>query len=205
MSAKPKRKKPKNSSARLFVGLGNPGAEYCETRHNVGFRVIDRLAEEWGLSLKKPLFRKYEIACYEGGADRRILLKPLTYMNLSGKVLPTVMRRWGVVPEEVFILCDNMDLPPGEIRIRKKGSSCGHNGLASVIAALGTQNFNRIYLGIGRPADSAQTVSHVLGLSGHDETRRMTAGQERAKDALISLEDQPLDRVINEYNRRNPG
>lgn len=196
----PKKKQRRNSC--LLVGLGNPGAEYRETRHNVGFTVIDGLAEKWGLSLKKPFFKKYEIALRQGESDQWILLKPLAYMNLSGGVLPPLMRRWDVEPGGVFVLCDNMDLPPGEIRIRKKGSSGGHNGLASIITALGTENFNRIYLGIGRPADSSQVVNHVLGLPGLDEARKLAEGQEKAREALASLERQPLDRVINVYNRR---
>lgn len=189
---------------RLFIGLGNPGAEYHETRHNVGFRVIDRLADLWGLSLKKPLFKKYEIAFHRQGPDQSILLKPLTYMNLSGTVLPGVMKRWDITPDRVFVLCDNMDLAPGEIRVKRKGSAGGHNGLTSIIKSLGTGDFNRVYIGIGRPSDSSRVVPHVLGVPEPEEAQKISAGEDRAKDAILSLESISLDKVINEYNRRNP-
>jgi PTH1 family peptidyl-tRNA hydrolase len=194
----------KSSSPLLFVGLGNPGSEYHETRHNVGFRVLDRLAERWGITFRKPFFQPYEKAVFNDPASPVVLIKPLTFMNRSGMVIPGLLSHWHVEPDHLFIITDNMDLPPGEIRIKRKGSSGGHNGLSSVTSALGHGEFNRIYLGVGRPGDPAEVVDHVLGIPSPEEAIGMEEAEKRACDALAGLLTQPLDRIINEYNRRNP-
>lgn len=202
--SKRKMPKPKNSFPLLFVGLGNPESEFHETRHNVGFRVLDRLAERWSLSFRKPLFQSYKKAVFNHPEQPVVLVKPLTYMNRSGTVIPSLLKRWNIGADRLFIITDNMDLVPGEIRIKRKGSSGGHNGISSVASVLGHGGFNRIYLGVGRPEDSAEVVDHVLGIPSPEEAVRLEDAEKRACDALAALTAEPLDRIINEYNRRNP-
>ncbi len=194
----------KNSSPWLFVGLGNPGSEYHETRHNVGFRVLDRLARRWELSFRKPFFQPYQRAFFPGPPAPAVLIKPLTYVNRSGTIIPSLLKHWDIGPERLFIITDNMDLLPGEVRIKRKGSSGGHNGISSVVTALGHGDFNRIYLGVGRPEDPAEVVDHVLGVPSSREAVRIGEAENKACDALTSLLTESLDRIINEYNRRNP-
>jgi len=188
----------------LFVGLGNPGSDYHETRHNVGFRVLDRLARRWGLSFRKPFFQSYQEAVLTDPEHPVVLIKPLTYMNRSGTVIPSLLKRWNIGADRLFIITDNMDLFPGEIRIKRQGSSGGHNGISSVASSLGHGGFNRIYLGVGRPVNSAEVVDHVLGIPSPEEAVRLEEAEKRACDALAALTAEPLDRIINEYNRRNP-
>lgn len=160
---------PAIATPQLIVGLGNPGSKYEQTRHNIGFMVIDALARGWGISLSEN--RKFQGIFGEGVGPHRQkirLLKPLTYMNLSGQSIRAVTDWYKLPPESVLVIYDDMDLPLGRLRMRLSGSAGGHNGMKSTIAHLGTQAFPRLRLGIGAPKHpSAQgdkdTVSHVLG------------------------------------------
>lgn len=176
----------------LVFGLGNPGAEYSETRHNVGFMALDRTAAFFHVTVKKRCFFKY--ACAKAGDS--MLVKPLTYMNSSGKVLHH-FSSYG----PLIVLCDNMDLPPGKIRIRKGGSSAGQKGLKSIIECGGSEDFIRIYIGTGRPAEGVAVVDHVLSAPQGDEKERMMAGVEKASEALIDLiGGASLEEVERKYN-----
>ncbi len=153
---------------KLIVGLGNPGAKYTMTRHNVGFMAIEKLAEK-----KNTLFRINkkiigEIAEIGLGNEKKILLLPKTFMNESGKSVKAAMKWYGIQPNQILIILDDIDMPLGKLRMRSKGGSGGHNGLKSIINHLGTEHFYRLKIGIGKPLESNNdkretTVSHVLG------------------------------------------
>lgn len=135
---------------KIIVGLGNPGNEYAKTRHNVGFMLVDALAEHLNINLWKDKFNA-QIAEGRIGTEKILLVKPQTYMNNSGEAVGPLMRWYKVTPEDIIVAHDDMDIPAGTIRIRKKGSSGGHNGIKSLIAHLGSENFPRVRLGVGRP------------------------------------------------------
>ncbi|MCQ2559897.1 MAG: aminoacyl-tRNA hydrolase, partial [Clostridia bacterium] len=144
----------------LIVGLGNPGSAYSLTRHNVGFRLIDILSREWQIEVKQNKFKgQYGIGQAEG--QKVILLKPQTFMNLSGESVVPFLNWYQVPQENLIVIYDDLDLPLGKIRIRAKGSSGGHNGLKSIIAQLGSQEFSRVRVGIGK-SEQIETVNWVL-------------------------------------------
>lgn len=146
---------------KLVVGLGNPGDKYVGTRHNVGFEVIDRLLQDHQLSLNETKFRAdYVIWHYQG--EKVILTQPYTYMNLSGEAVLPLMTYYDIHFEDLLVIYDDLDMEVGKIRMRPKGSAGGHNGMKSLIQMLGTQEFQRIKLGIGRPAPGWKVVDHVL-------------------------------------------
>lgn len=180
---------------RLILGLGNPGAKYEHSRHNVGFDVVDTCAAFFQVILKKRCFRLYRQA--KVGEDV-LLVQPLTFMNASGAILKHFPQ---TIASDMIVICDQLDLPPGMIRIRNGGSSAGHNGLKSLIECLGNGDFIRIYIGIGRPKEGVSVVGHVLG---QPEDESIAEGIRLACEALIDLiEGKPLQEVMVAYNRRN--
>ncbi|ADK80941.1 aminoacyl-tRNA hydrolase [Sediminispirochaeta smaragdinae] len=188
----------------LCIGLGNPGPQYRETRHNVGFLVLEALAKEFGVEWRKPFFSPYRFARHRHSNAMLFLVQPLTFMNRSGDVLSAILKKSGASSESMFLVCDNLDLAPGQVRIRMGGSDAGHNGLKSVIAAAGTGEFLRIYVGIGRPKGGT-IVDHVLGIpSEGEEQEAVDAGIARAAEAVTQLvEGEELQSVMNRFNRRN--
>ena len=173
----------------LVLGLGNPGTKYEHTRHNVGALALESCAAFFQLRLKKRCFRLYRRAMVD---DRALLVQSLTYMNKSGAVL----RYFPALP--LVVLCDQMDLPAGKIRLRRGGSSAGHRGLSSVMEQKGDGDFIRIYIGIGRPKEGETVIDHVLGTIDDDA---IWAGIARAGLALASLiEGKSFEEVANEYN-----
>ncbi len=183
---------------RLMLGLGNPGTKYEHTRHNVGFDAVQSCAAFFQVKLKKRCFRLYRQAPVQMGAQEVLLVQPLTYMNNSGKIL----KHWPAVqPHDIVVVCDQLDLPPGMIRIRKGGSSAGHNGLKSLMEHLGSGDFIRIYVGVGRPAEGSGVVEHVLGRSSDPA---LQVGVDLAAQALAELvQGTPVEEVMLAYNRRN--
>ncbi len=176
---------------------------YRLTRHNAGFLVIDAVAAELGLSLRRRLFRGYEQAQSKHPDSAAIaLVKPLRYMNRSGEVLPALLRRLRISPEQMAVVCDQIDLPPGTVRIKRGGSNAGHRGLHSISHSLGEDRFVRIYVGIGRPASRAEVVDHVLSAPEGAEQQRFEAGIARAAAAVLRLFDSPLEEVMSEFNQR---
>ncbi len=175
----------------LVLGLGNPGAKYEHTRHNVGFLALESCAAFFQLRLKKRCFRPYRYATL----DRRArLVQPLTYMNKSAQVLT-----W-VHGDPMVVLCDQMDLEPGMIRIRRGGSSAGQKGLASLIERRGDGDFIRIYIGIGRPQGTDGVIDHVLGTIAESA---IYEGVAQASEALVRLIDgASFEEVARVYNRR---
>jgi peptidyl-tRNA hydrolase, PTH1 family len=186
----------------LIVGLGNPEPKYDRTRHNIGFAAIDAIAHSWKIPLDT---RKFQGLFGEGRAvngDKIRLLKPLTYMNRSGESIQAVAHWYKISPESVLIIYDDMDLPLGKMRLRLKGSAGGHNGMKSAIAHLGSENFPRLRIGIGRNNGEKDTISHVLGKFSPAETPLMTAVLKSVVDAIETTLKEGVEKSMNIYNNR---
>lgn len=185
---------------KLIVGLGNPGAEYARTRHNVGFWCLDRVAERLG-SPPERLRWNARLAEATAGGERVYLLFPQTFMNRSGEaVLPAVRYLNLQVERDLIVVYDDLDLPPGRLRLRKKGSAGGHNGMKSVISALGTAAFPRIRIGIGRPPSDVAVVDYVLSTFPPVERALVEEAAERAAEAAVQACALPFEEVMNGFN-----
>ncbi|MGD1803870.1 aminoacyl-tRNA hydrolase [Dapis sp. BLCC M126] len=194
---------------KLIVGLGNPEPKYNQTRHNIGFAAVDNLANIWQIPLSEN--RKFKAEFGEGRsikAEKNYLLKPLTYMNRSGQAIRAVVDWYKLPPSSVLIIYDDMDLPIGRLRLRLSGSAGGHNGIKSAIAHLGTQDFPRLRIGIGKPknvtAESGdpKTISHVLGKFSPTENKLMTQVLELVVDAVELSLKQGIEKAMSLYNSR---
>jgi PTH1 family peptidyl-tRNA hydrolase len=189
----------------VVLGLGNPGADYRYTRHNVGFLVLEQAVMEAGLKFRTPLFRPWEYARLKNEAGTHLMVKPQTFMNRSGIVVPPLCARARCDASDLIVICDNMDLECGRIRIRRGGSDAGHNGIKSVIAYAQRTDFLRLYVGIGRPEPSVSVVDHVLGIPGVKESKLLHSGLDKAADALLQLlGGADEQKVMNEFNRALP-
>lgn len=187
---------------KLIVGLGNPGPRYAYTRHNVGFWAVDELARRWKTG-ELSYDRDYEALIGEAaiGAERVLLLKPQTFMNLSGRSVVAVARFFKLPAEDLLILFDDLDLPVGSLRVRPNGSAGGHNGMTDVLAKLGTQDVARMRMGIGK-VHRAATVEHVLGSFSPDERREMEEIARLAADAADCWVREGTTAAMNRFNRR---
>ena len=181
------------------IGLGNPGMKYKNTRHNVGFRVIDLLSKEYGIKLKQS---KFQAKAGQGSVDGKkiMLVKPLTYMNESGYAVDAVMNYFDVPPRDIVVLVDDMDLPLGSIRIRDKGSAGGHNGLKSIISYLKSEDFARVRIGIGKPEGQKGTVPHVLGKFAGNEGELAAETFRRCVRAVDCIIREGLQAAQSKYN-----
>ena len=184
---------------RLIVGLGNPGAQYRGTRHNVGFEVIDVLARRLDLDFESAPADAV-LARQRGPGARVMLAKPLTYMNRSGGAVQALRHYFRIEPEALLVVADDVNLPLGRLRGRKNGSDGGHNGFASIIAALGTGDFARLRIGVGRGDTRRSLTAHVLARFGADEQEEMEAAVERAADAIETFVEDGIDRMMNRFN-----
>ena len=194
-----------DANVKLVVGLGNPGAEYASSRHNAGFMVVERLLG----TFPAGRFTECHTAAsrFFAGRFRRsplYLQQPLTYMNLSGEAVACAAGRLQLEPSEILIVSDDMDLPLGKLRLRRGGSDGGHNGLKSVISELGSADFLRLRLGIGRPERRAEVVDHVLSAFTPEEQKLFDAELEDAVKAVKLVLSVPLNMAMNEVNRREP-
>ncbi|MDC7227046.1 MAG: aminoacyl-tRNA hydrolase [Spirochaetales bacterium] len=196
---KPNRLKNKNL---ILIGLGNPGDKYRETRHNAGFAVIDYLSEKFEAPLNKAFLRPVSYGSFAFSEYNVYLVKPLTFMNRSGDVLPYILRKTACSADDVVLVCDNMDLVPGMIRLKKKGSSAGHNGIKSVIESLQTDKFKRMYIGVGRSKTGESVVDHVLGCFNESDRQEFNKAVKAAADALIGLTVKDENLVMNEINKK---
>jgi len=184
---------------KIVVGLGNPGEEYVNTRHNMGFKVIDSLAKELATDVKKRKFgARFGTAEY---SDKKlILLKPWQFMNRSGQAVATAVGFYKLGVKDLMVITDDMDLEPGRIRIRAKGSAGGHNGLADIIDKLGTKEFSRCRIGIGRGREE-DAVDHVLDKPAKEEEPLLNEAIERARKAVLCWIEHGSEKTMNEYNR----
>lgn len=184
-----------------LIGLGNPSRQYSQTRHNAGFLVIDRIAEEANLQLDQQGFQSvYGKGLLNG--KQVFLVKPQTFMNLSGEAVGPFIKYYRIPLEQVLIIYDDLDLPLGMIRIRLSGSAGGHNGLSSVLTAIGDQTVPRLRVGIGRPADG-RVIDYVLSAFSGAELNEFKASINRAAQAGISFVTEGAQAAMNRFNR-NP-
>ena len=191
---------------KLIVGLGNPGRDYVNNRHNVGFKCVDLFAREHGISLNQRRARS-KLGTGEVANTRIVVAKPQTFMNLSGEAVSALARRYKLSPEDILVIHDDLDLPLGKIRIREKGSSGGHNGLKSIIARLGTRDFPRIRVGIapnessdGAAAPEVDAVEHVLSDFTDAEKTVMREVYLKVTAAIHCILAEGISAAMNKYN-----
>ena len=183
----------------LIVGLGNPEPEYSKTRHNMGFNTINMLAEEYKLKVNKSKFRGlYAAGEIEG--EKVILLKPQTYMNLSGESVIQFINFYKIPMENIIVIYDDFDTDVEKIRIRKTGSAGSHNGMKSIIEHLKTDKFMRIRVGIGKSEYEHDKINYVIGHIPEEEAKRLEKGVEKAKSAVVEILKTNIDIAMNKYN-----
>ena len=187
------------SAPTIIIGLGNPGSKYEGTRHNVGFWCIDRIAESYpGGSTRSHRLVHTSEQSVEG--HRVVLAKPRTYVNESGRAVTSLFTRFRGTAANLIVVYDEMALPSGKVRIRARGGDGGHNGMKSIIGAVGTQDFVRVRIGIGRPEGQVGDVQHVLSRPGDEERRAIDEGIERAIEAIVMALSEGVERAMNVYN-----
>ncbi|QRN85233.1 aminoacyl-tRNA hydrolase [Clostridia bacterium] len=184
---------------KLIVGLGNPGKEYESTRHNMGFMALDLLAEKLGASFVEKKKHNAMVASALVDGEKLLLVKPLTFMNASGEAVRSLRDYYDVDVKDLVVLVDDLTLNPGVLRIRGKGSSGGQKGIASVIEHLGTQDFARIKMGIGKP-QYGSAIPHVLGHFSDEEWDAAQQAVNRAAEAVLYLLKEGTYKAMNEYN-----
>ena len=184
----------------LIVGLGNPGREYEKTRHNAGWRAIDRIAEKLNCKIDKAKFQGlYGQASYAG--EKVFLLKPQTYMNLSGRSVLQLSAFFKVPPARIIVLFDDISLEPGRLRLRKDGSAGGHNGIKSIIQELGSQDFPRVKIGVGaKPHPEYDLADWVLSTFSAQEEKLLAPAIEKAADAALCIIDKGIAEASNRYS-----
>lgn len=185
---------------KLIVGLGNPGREYSETRHNVGFMTIDELSGRWQVTNWRSRHEAL-VGEYKAGDEALLLVKPQTFMNLSGNAVGALARWYKIKTEDIIVIHDDMDLPAGRLRLRTKGSSGGHRGIESLLLQLGKEEFPRVRIGIGHPPEGWQTVDYVLGRFNAEESPLMEAAIKKAADAVEGIIKYGLNKAMNTFNR----
>lgn len=188
----------------LIVGLGNPGPEYAKTRHNIGFRCIDLLAEKLGARIDKAKFQGlYGQVDYKG--NRLYLLKPLTYMNLSGVSVLQLSSFFKIPPQRIIVIFDDISLEPGRLRVRSDGSAGGHNGIKSIIAQLGSQDFPRVKIGVGaKPHPDFDLADWVLSTFSAQEEKALAFSLENGAQAALTLVTDGVSQAANKFNGSHP-
>ncbi|MBE6954625.1 MAG: aminoacyl-tRNA hydrolase [Ruminococcaceae bacterium] len=186
----------------IIVGLGNPGPAYTNTRHNVGFVAIDRLAEKLGVKIDRVKYSAYTATAAIGGKTV-LLMKPTTFMNLSGQAVRQAARYYAIEPEKVLVIFDDVSLAPGRIRVRADGSAGGHNGIKSIISELGSQAFPRVKIGVGeRPHPDYDLADWVLGKFSSEDRKKIETAVENACGAVEALIEKGVTEAANRYNGR---
>ena len=184
----------------LIVGLGNPGAEYAKTRHNAGFLLVEKLAERWKSSWTNERKFQARVARAESAGKKVLLAEPQTFMNLSGEAVGALVSFYQLPLEKILVVVDDADLPLGEIRLRPSGGSGGHHGLESLMQHLGTKEFARLRLGIGRNDEARQITGHVLGKFSAAENARLEKVLERAAGQMECWLNAGLQKAMSQFN-----
>lgn len=183
----------------LIVGLGNPKNEYAHTRHNMGFDAINEVAEKNNINITKSKFKGlYETGIIQG--KKVILLKPQTYMNLSGESIKEVVNFYNIEPKEIIVIYDDIDIEKGKIKLRKKGGAGSHNGMKSVVEELNTTDFARIRVGIGQPEFKSDMINYVIGKVPEDEQKILKEGTHKAAEAVEEILKNGIDIAMNKFN-----
>ena len=183
----------------LIVGLGNPESDYSKTRHNMGFNALNKISEKYGIEINK---KKFDGLLGEGIIENEkvILLKPQTYMNLSGRSIIQVINFYKIPLENICVIYDDMDIEKGNIKIRKKGSAGSHNGMKSVIGELGSEEFTRIRIGIGKPEFEGDAINYVIGAIPDEEAKVLDEGVKKAAEAMVEILKIGVDNTMNKFN-----
>lgn len=185
----------------IIVGLGNPGKQYEHTRHNVGFEVIDILADQIGICIEE---KKHKALCGRGilEGQKVVLVKPQTFMNLSGESVRAIFDFYKVESKDIIIVYDDVSLEPGQLRIRGKGSAGGHNGIKNIIAHLGTQEFPRVKVGVGEKPKGMDLADYVLSRFSKEEQDTMEEAFHEAANAVTMMVKQDIDSAMNHFNMK---
>ena len=186
----------------IIAGLGNPGMTYANTRHNAGFMALDQLAKSNSIDVKTMRFKS---DCGDGnvGGERCLLMKPTTFMNLSGEAISQAAAFYKIPPERIVIMYDDISLPPGKLRIRRKGSAGGHNGMKSIIALLGTDEFPRVRIGVGaKPNPDYDLADWVLSKFTEDDMKNLTPALENAAKAAELIVQGKIDEAMNKFSTK---
>ena len=183
----------------LIVGLGNPGEKYARTRHNMGFLTVDLLAEMLGVKLNKVKFKSaYNTVTFAG--CKCLVMKPQTYMNLSGEAVREAVQFYKIPADHVLVIYDDISLPVGKLRVRPTGSAGGHNGIKNIIAHLGTQDFPRVKIGTGAPADAGEMIDWVIGVPSQAERKILAESFEKAVEAAECIITDGCQKAMNGFN-----
>jgi len=184
----------------LIVGLGNPGMAYAHTRHNLGFRIVQQVARETGITLSKKGHKaRYGEGLIDG--EKIILARPQTYVNLSGQSVKSFLQSLGIAPSQLLVIHDDIDLPFGALRLKRGGGSGGHNGIESIIRHIQTDEFNRLKVGVGRPPLKEEPADYVLKSFSSSEKKKLSPLIAKAAEAVLMVIEQGMERAMNEYNR----
>lgn len=187
--------------AKMIIGLGNPGDKYVNTRHNIGFMLVDRLASEAGVNLSEDKIFKAEVGTTFWQGEKIFLVKPTTFMNKSGEAVHALLTYFGLDLSNILIIYDDLDMAVGKIRFRQKGSAGGHNGIRSIIKHLGTQDFDRIKIGIGRPREGVPVHHHVLTRFEADDAIEIEKALDRVQSAVhFYLETRDFEKTMQQFN-----
>ncbi len=183
----------------LIVGLGNPGAEYDDTRHNIGFKAVDNIASKFGTEIKRKGYSSLyeEINCSE---NKLFLIKPQTFMNRSGKAVHEIKSFYKIPTENLIVIYDELDIPLGNLKIKSGGGSAGHNGIRSILNSIGDENFSRIRFGIGKPLRREKTVGHVLSKFAKDEKQIVDDMITTVYEAVIEIIENGVESAMNKFN-----
>ncbi len=185
----------------LIVGLGNPETDYSKTRHNMGFNVINKLSKEYSIEVNKSKFKGlFGTGIIEG--EKIVLLKPQTFMNLSGESVIEAINFYKISKENLIVIYDDFDTDSGSIRIRKSGSAGSHNGMKSVINSINEEKFCRIRVGIGKPKDKTDMISYVIGHVPDEEMKVLENGTDMAKSAIVEIIKNGIDVAMNKFNKK---
>lgn len=186
---------------KLIAGLGNPGRDYAGTRHNIGFGVITRISDKYNIPLNS---KEHKAVCGKGfiGSEKVILAQPQTFMNLSGESVRSLADYYKIDPEEIIIAYDDIDLEVGQIRVRKKGSAGGHNGMKSIITHLGTNEFPRVKVGVGAKPQGGDLVRHVLGRFSKEDEKVIGEVLDLAMGAVETIVSDGVEKAMNDFNAK---
>ena len=183
----------------LIVGLGNPEEDYSNTRHNMGFNTINKIAKEYKIDVDK---KKFKGLCGSGiiEGEKVILLKPQTFMNLSGESIKEIVQFYKIKMEDLIVIYDDIDIKPGLIKVKKFGGPGTHNGMKSVVKELNTENFKRVRVGIGTPDDKEDLIQYVIGAISEEDKEKLESGVNLAKNAVIEIVKNGIDAAMNKFN-----
>ena len=184
---------------KIFVGLGNPGAEYAKTKHNVGFMLADKLADKLSADNWREKFNALVAETFFNG-EKILIVKPQTFMNLSGEAVAPIVNFYKICAEDLIVAHDDMDLPLGKIRLRPKGSGGGHHGIESIIQHIGEQNFPRVRIGVGRPPQNWTVNHHVLSPFNQEDADKISAALEELVPAVLCIFSEGINNAMNKFN-----